>query len=75
MSKRDTRTPEEREREEMWERIERDALAEKERLDAPLTRVEVIDALENVANRYAATNDHDSMIVCNAFRRLAEALS
>jgi hypothetical protein len=54
--------------------IKRRNAERKARLDAPISRRDLIDTLENVANRYACTKGHDSATVCNAFRRLAEAL-
>lgn len=71
MSRRDTRTPEER---ELDERIERAADIEA-RLDAPLTRRELIDALNEVASEYGAVGDHDSGLIYDAFRNFARHLS
>jgi hypothetical protein len=45
-----------------------------ERLDEPLTRREVLEAIESVANDYGCNGDHDSMLIADAFRKLAEAL-
>lgn len=71
MSKKDTRTPEEQ---ELDERIER-ANAAEARLDETLTRREVLEAIEYVAHGYGCNGDHDSDLICNAFCKLAEALS
>lgn len=53
---------------------ERRAQEAEERLDEPLTRREVLDAIETVASEYACNGDHDSMLIADAFRKLAEAL-
>ena len=54
---------------------ERRAAEEEARLDEPLSRREVLDAIESVAHGYGCNSDHDSDLICNAFRKLAEAIS
>lgn len=69
--KRDTRTPEQREADMMREHEER----QEARLNETLTRREVIEAIESVANDYAQRRDHESDVICNAFQSLADALA
>lgn len=45
------------------------------RLDQPMTRRELMTAIESVAHEYGMQGDHDSDLICNAFRKLGEALS
>ena len=45
------------------------------RLDEPLTRRDVLDALDEVANEYGCNGDHDSDLIADAFRKLKDALS
>ncbi len=45
-----------------------------DRLDEPLKRREVLEAIESVASEYTCNGDHDSMLVADVFRKLAEAL-
>jgi hypothetical protein len=71
MSKRDTRTPEQRELDERLAQIERDQA----RLDETLTRREVIDAIDQVASDYGGNGTHESDLICDAFRKLSRALS
>lgn len=71
MSKRDIRTPEQRELDEHLVRIER----EQERLDETLTRREVIDAIDQVASDYGGNGNHDLDLIADAFRKLSKALS
>lgn len=66
-----------------WERAMREDAADRERraadeqarLDETLTRREVIEALESVANEYGCNGNHDSDLIADAFRKLAGALS
>lgn len=44
------------------------------RLDETLTRREVIEAIESVANDYGCNGTQESDTICEAFRRLAVAL-
>lgn len=53
----------------------RHAEEQEARLDAPLTRREVLEAIESVAHEYGCNGNHDSDLICDAFRKLAEALS
>lgn len=53
---------------------ERRAQEAEDRLDEPLTRRDMLEAIESVASEYACNGDHDSMLVADAFRKLAEAL-
>lgn len=71
MSKRATRTPEQR---ELDERIE--SANERElRLDETLTRREVVEAIEALANEYGCDGNHDSDLISIVFLKLAKALS
>lgn len=70
---------------EMRESAERDyaelaarqhAAAEAEaRLDAPLTRREVIEAIRDTRDYYAGSGFPEQEIICDALDRLADALS
>jgi len=60
---------------EAEESARRKAESEQARLDEPLTRREVIGAIETVAWGYACNGDHDSDLVANAFRALKDVLS
>jgi hypothetical protein len=46
-----------------------------ERLDEPLTRREVVEAIESVANEYAGSGFPEQEIICDAFAKLAAILS
>jgi hypothetical protein len=71
MSRRDNRTPEQQEMDEMRERV----TAKQARLDETLTRREVIESIEWVMHEYSCNGDHDSDLIYGAFKKLAEALS
>ena len=71
---RDMAAQERAEREDARDRARQ--LAEEEaRLDEPLTRREVIDAVETVAFGYECSGSPQSDMIAAAFRKLAEALS
>lgn len=53
---------------------ERRAQEVEDRLDEPLKRRDVLEAIESVASEYTCNGDHDSTLVADAFRKLAEAL-
>lgn len=45
------------------------------RLHAPLSRREVLEALQIVAGQFGGNGNHDSDLIANAFRELERALS
>jgi hypothetical protein len=70
MSKRETRTLEEQEAEIRQRYID----AREERLDAPLTRRDVLAAIDEVVSEYSGSGMTDQDLIADAFRKLARAL-
>jgi hypothetical protein len=71
MSNRNQPTLEQRDNDDALER----ALARESRMDEPLTRLEVVDAIENVAREYGAHGNPEAGLIRDAFRRLAVELA
>lgn len=42
--------------------------------EAPISRKELIEAIEQVARQYGANGNHDSDLICDAMIALAKAL-
>lgn len=53
---------------------ERRAREAEERLDAPLTRRDLLDAIESVRREYGISGTEEAELIEGAFRKLAEAL-
>lgn len=70
MTKRDTRTPEQRELDQRLAEI----TAEQERLDETLTRREVVEAINDVVRNHT-NGPPESQRIADAFKALAKALS
>ena len=70
MSKRDSGTVEDRER-EYYGRLAEEAEA---RANEPVTRRELVEAIDNVGSHYALSGTHDHDLISNAFERLAQVL-
>lgn len=51
------------------------AMEEEAHQDAPISRRDVLDALETAASEYGCAGNHDSDLIADAFRKLAKALS
>lgn len=71
---RDLAAQERAQREDQRERERRAAEAEA-RLDAPLTRRELLEAIETTASDYGCAGTPESDAIADAFRKLGEALS
>lgn len=44
-------------------------------LQKPISRMNLIEAIEKVASHYGASGNHDSDLICDAFRELASELT